>query len=270
MITVKVISDGAFWYDGGMAFANVPRLIWQQTTYPDRSNRVRLGLNCLLIKHPSGNFLIDTGMGTTDKDINSEVFEHHTSHLNKQLNRAGLSRMDIDAVLITHWDRAHAGGLVRLDHEGETQLTFPNASIYAPADAKTGGSPALPAMSLTPHPRLAKELRSYMGNEDWELAPHVSVQSILGGCHATATVRVNTGSERYYYLSDLVPTPEHRRPTWLSAGDQHADETMKAKEHALAWIVGSGAIAVFSHAADNPAGYIIQKGIRYEFRPRPV
>ena len=57
------ISDGIFRLDGGAMFGVVPKALWQRTNEPDASNRILLGLNCLLIKSKNDNILVDTGVG---------------------------------------------------------------------------------------------------------------------------------------------------------------------------------------------------------------
>ena len=57
------ISDGSIRLDGGAVFGIVPRVLWERKMRPDGRNRVRLGLNCLLIRTPHEAILVDTGAG---------------------------------------------------------------------------------------------------------------------------------------------------------------------------------------------------------------
>ena len=52
---VDVVSDGTLLVDGGCMFGQVPKVEWEQRLKPDRRNRVRVGLNCLLIRTPEMN-----------------------------------------------------------------------------------------------------------------------------------------------------------------------------------------------------------------------
>ena len=54
-LAVRVVSDGSFLLDGGPVFGQVPKTLWELTAKPDRKNRVRLGLNSLLIKTANGH-----------------------------------------------------------------------------------------------------------------------------------------------------------------------------------------------------------------------
>ena len=65
-VAVRVISDGSFLLDGGPVFGPVPKVLWERQAKPDRKNRVRLGLNSLLVKTPQANILVDAGIGNKE------------------------------------------------------------------------------------------------------------------------------------------------------------------------------------------------------------
>ena len=60
---IEVISDGTFALDGGAMFSVVPRVLWERFFRPDDLNRIRLGLNALLVRTGRENILVDTGIG---------------------------------------------------------------------------------------------------------------------------------------------------------------------------------------------------------------
>ena len=68
-VAVKLVSDGTFLLDGGPMFGPVPKILWERDAKPDRKNRVRLGLNSLLIKTPNANILVDAGIGNKEPEI---------------------------------------------------------------------------------------------------------------------------------------------------------------------------------------------------------
>ena len=78
-INVRVISDGTFLRDGGTVFGTVPKVLWERAAKPDRKNRVRLGLNSLLIRTPEANVLVDCGIGSKDPEVSREVYGHSSS-----------------------------------------------------------------------------------------------------------------------------------------------------------------------------------------------
>src|SRR4029434_10964052 len=52
--------------DGGAMFGVVPKPLWSKRVTSDSANRILLGMRCLLIEHPSGLLLIDTGLGNKE------------------------------------------------------------------------------------------------------------------------------------------------------------------------------------------------------------
>ena len=47
-------------------FGVVPRTLWERKIAPDDRNRIPLGMRCLLVEHPDGLVLVDTGAGNKE------------------------------------------------------------------------------------------------------------------------------------------------------------------------------------------------------------
>src|SRR5256886_15998859 len=71
--TIHAIQAGGQRLDGGAMFGVVPKPLWERRIPADERNRIQLGMRCLLIEHPSGPILVDTGAGNKEdakfKDI---------------------------------------------------------------------------------------------------------------------------------------------------------------------------------------------------------
>ena len=74
-ISIDVVTDGTLLIDGGALFGPVPKIQWEKNLKPDRSNRVRISLNCILIQLGSQNILIDTGIGAKRMEKLKESYE---------------------------------------------------------------------------------------------------------------------------------------------------------------------------------------------------
>ena len=59
--------------DGGAMFGVVPKPLWSKKIPPDERNRIPLTMRCLLVEHPDGLVLVDTGLG--DKE-DRQVHRH--------------------------------------------------------------------------------------------------------------------------------------------------------------------------------------------------
>ena len=49
--------------DGGAMFGVVPKPLWEKRIAPDARNRIPLAMRVLLVEHPDGLVLVDTGLG---------------------------------------------------------------------------------------------------------------------------------------------------------------------------------------------------------------
>ncbi|MBM3945570.1 MAG: MBL fold metallo-hydrolase, partial [SAR202 cluster bacterium] len=125
--SVTLVSDGTFLLDGGIVFGQVPKVQWELHSKPDRRNRIRLGLNCLLIQTPQKNILVDTGVGPKRLDKFKDSLGLNGNKLLKGLKEQGLGARDIDVVVLTHLHFDHSGGCTKLDRSGEVLPTFPKA-----------------------------------------------------------------------------------------------------------------------------------------------
>ena len=116
--------------DGGLIFGLVPRVMWEKFKTPDEKNRVRLGLNVLLIRTGEQNILVDTGCG---EGLSSKLAEIHSVRgrygLRESLQDLGLDFSDISIVIPSHLHFDHAGGMT-LETGGKHVPAFPNARYY--------------------------------------------------------------------------------------------------------------------------------------------
>ena len=100
--TVQGLRDGHFALDGGPMFGVVPKTIWEKAFPADELNRIHFGLNSILIKTPSTQILVDTGIGT----IIPEKFLQYLGvdqapGLVQSLKNLGSDPEDIDFVINT-------------------------------------------------------------------------------------------------------------------------------------------------------------------------
>ena len=84
---VHIISDGMIKMDGGVLFGQVPKGQWQEWLPADRRNRVKIGLNCLLVKTGDKTFLIDSGTGQKHSTDVRDYFGMSTSQLLSSLKK---------------------------------------------------------------------------------------------------------------------------------------------------------------------------------------
>ncbi|MGB6198260.1 MAG: hypothetical protein WBF35_01810, partial [Candidatus Acidiferrales bacterium] len=59
----KILTDGTIGLDGGAMFGVIPKPLWEKVAPADARNRVRLAMNCLLIRAAGKLILVETGCG---------------------------------------------------------------------------------------------------------------------------------------------------------------------------------------------------------------
>ncbi|MBM3958564.1 MAG: MBL fold metallo-hydrolase [SAR202 cluster bacterium] len=275
-ITVRVLSDGSYLMDGGSVFGQVPRVIWEQQAKPDRRNRVRLGLNCLLVQTPDLNILVDAGMGTREPEITREIYGLSSSKLHRNLRAANLTTRDIDIVLLSHLHFDHVGGTVRLDREGEIVPTFPNARylVQRPSwnEACNPNERAVPFFGLASTAMSVLERSGQLEflDGDASIVPGVHTMITNGHCTGHQVVFVNTGGERIAFMGDLVPTPNHIVLPYITAFDRRPDDTLEEKRELLSRIEREGWLMVFAHGYEQRAGYLERIGGKMQLKPVAV
>src|SRR4029077_16240819 len=136
-LTCHAIEGGTVRLDGVAMFGVVPKVLWQRRIPSDERNRIPLAMRCLLIEHPDGLVLVDTGLGNKEnakfKDIYGVDNEGRggRTRLEDALETFGHEPADIAWVINSHLHFDHAGGnTYRGDGGGSdrpVRVSFPRA-----------------------------------------------------------------------------------------------------------------------------------------------
>lgn len=266
---IYALSDGTFGLDGGQMFGVVPKVLWEKKLPPDERNRVRLGLNCLLVRTGKYNVLIETGIGDKFDAKRKDIYNvNHSSNLLDDLSRHGLGVGDIDIVINTHLHFDHCGWNTR--REGtEVVPTFPNARYFM---QRAEWEHAL-------HPT-DRDRASYL--EEWfapaepqtvfvegscEVAPGIRVELAPGHIRDMQCVWVESEGLKACFISDLVPTRAHLPFPWIMAFDLYPMETLSSKQRLLPQLAEDHVLVVFPHDAEVPWGRLVEVEGKLAFQP---
>jgi glyoxylase-like metal-dependent hydrolase (beta-lactamase superfamily II) len=272
-LTVHAIQAGGQRLDGGAMFGVVPKPLWEKRIPADERNRIQLGMRCLLIEHPSGLILIDTGAGNKEnakfKDIYGVENEgaDGATMLEDGLKEIGVLPADITIVINTHLHFDHAGGNTRTRPDGSLEITFPNATYivrrgeydYAlHPNERTGASyfdrNYVPIDAAGKLELLAREKEIVKGIRAVPTPGHTPYhQSIL----------IESAGERAFYLGDLVPTHAHLPLPWIMGYDVEPLVTLETKRRILKQAVEEEWTLIFEHDAGVPWGRIEHDGKSY-------
>ncbi len=268
---LQVVSDGNFWLDGGAMFGVVPRVLWEKKTAPDEKNRVRLGLNCLLIRTGSQNVLIDTGCGEkyTEKEIRIYRIEHDVT-LVGQLARLGLAPGDIDVVINTHFHFDHCGG--NTCHNGDSIVpTFPKAEYIVRQDEYQDASHPndRSAASYYDHNwRVLRERRMLrLVDRDEEIVPGLRLLHTPGHTRGHQSVLVESEGRSLLFMADLCPTSAHIPLPWIMAYDLYPLTSLEVRKDIYKRAVAGNWLLFFEHDPEQPAGCLQETDGKYLLAP---
>lgn len=255
--------------DGGAMFGVVPKPLWERRIAPDDRNRIPLAMRCLLVEHPDGLILIDTGLGNKEdakfRDIYGVANAGHRgpTQLEDALAEAGYRPGEIGWVLNTHLHFDHAGGNTWIEPAdggpaGPPQLAFPEATYIVQAGDLSFARRAnerTRASYLPPNYEpvaSAGRLRTIEG--DQELFPGVSVRLIPGHVPFLQGVLLESQGERLFYLADLVPTRHHLPLPWIMGYDVEPLRTLESKRLLLREAIAGNWLLFFEHDAELVMG----------------
>ncbi len=265
---LSVISDGVFWLDGGAVFGVVPRVLWERVAPPDEKNRVRLGLNTLLVQTGRENVLIDTGVGDKWDEKRRRIYGlTQPPTLIASLAERGLEPEDIDVVINTHLHFDHCGWNTRY-LDGSLRPTFPRARyIVQRGEYEHAQHPhERDRASYDPENWAGLEERGQLEliEGDQSIVPGIEVVKLCGHNRDFQCVFVRSRGETAVFWSDLVPMTPHVQFPWIMAFDLYPEQTLMHKKRLIPQAAREGWLCVFHHDPEIPVGRIIEVDEQYK------
>jgi len=271
--TVHAIQAGGQKLDGGAMFGVVPKPLWEKRIPADERNRIQLGMRCLLIEHPSGLILIDTGAGNKEdakfKDIYGIENEGAggATMLEDGLREIGVATADISIVINTHLHFDHAGGNTRFREDGLLEITFPNATYVVRRGEydyamRTNERTAASYFERNFVPLEAADKLELVAREK-QIVKGIRVVPTPGHTPFHQSIFIESAGERALYLGDLVPTHAHLPLPWIMGYDVEPLVTLETKRRILKQAVDEKWLLMFEHDAEVPWGRIEHDGKAY-------
>ena len=274
-LRVDVVSDGYFLQDVGGVFGMVPRVLWEPLAGPpDSQNRIRMDLNCLLVRDGRQTVLVETGVGDKIEPQRRErVYPGDYGHLLANLTALGVRPPDVDIVVNTHLHWDHCGWNTALVH-GATIPTFPNARYYIQrGEWETALHPNERTRAAYLQPNLAPLAESgQLELVEGEAPISSSIKFLPAPGHTAdhAAVVLSSGGETALYLGDLVQHPlQIDRPAWLAAMDILPLVTLETKKRIVEQAYATGALLITTHSPYPGAGRIRDEDGRRRYVPEP-
>ncbi|HEX6626945.1 MAG TPA: MBL fold metallo-hydrolase [Gemmatimonadaceae bacterium] len=275
-LTVHAIQAGGQKLDGGAMFGVVPKPLWQKRIPADERNRIQLGMRCLLIEHPSGLILIDTGAGNKEDDKFKDIYglENEgaggSTMLEDGLAQIGVRPDDIVMVINTHLHFDHAGGNTRSGRDGAVEISFPNATYIVKRGeyeyaTHTNERTAASYFERNFTPVEAAGKIEFVSREK-EIVKGVRVIPTPGHTPFHQSILIESAGERALYLGDLAPTAAHLPLPWIMGYDVEPLVTLETKRRILKQAMEEDWLLIFEHDASTPWGRIEHDGKAYRLR----
>jgi len=263
---LHAVSDGTFKLDGGAMFGIVPKPMWEKRAPPDERNRIPLALRCLLVEHPDGLVLVDTGVGDKDDAKFHDIYgienrgPDGTGRLDLALAELGFTAADVRLVVNTHLHFDHAGGNTKLVSSGATFLdtgefgaepAFPKATYVVQRGELEFARHANERTRASYIPRnfepvsIANRWRLFNG--DGEVVPGISLRVTPGHVPHHQSVVVRDGGETAVFLADLMPTAAHLPLPWIMGYDLEPLRTLESKRALLRDATAGNWLLIFEH-----------------------
>jgi len=257
-----VVSDGHVYLDGGAMFGIVPKPLWEKKAPPDARNRIRLGLNCLLIYAGGKRILVETGAGGKWNPKLREIYALDGPFLDERLREYAIAPGDIDVVVNTHLHFDHCGGNTRWEKDKAVPV-FPNARYVSRKgefeNAMHPNQRTRATYFLENYAPMTETQQLQLIEEDTQIAPGVELICVPGHTADMMCVKLSGGGKTAFLLADLVPTRAHLPLAWGMGYDLFPLTVIENKRKWLPRIVREEWIALFVHDPDEPAAYLRER-----------
>lgn len=271
--TVHALQAGWQRLDGGAMFGVVPKPLWERRIAADERNRIPLGMRCLLVMHPDGPVLIDTGVGNKETAKFHDIYgienagAHGRTWLEDGLAEVGLTPDDVAVVINTHLHFDHAGGNTTRDPDDGVRPAFPNARYvvragelaYAERVNERTAASYFPANWAS----IAAAGRLDTPAVDLEVVPGIRTLHTPGHTPHHQSVLIESDGERACFLGDVMPTAAHVPLPWIMGYDVEPLVTLETKRWLLARAEAERWLLVFEHDAEVAWGRVVrgEKGL---------
>lgn len=270
--TIHGLQDGYFALDGGPMFGIVPKTIWEKTFPADEFNRIHFGLNSILIKTPSVQILVDTGIGT----IIPEKFLQYLSvdqdpGLIQSLKNLGSDPEDIDFVINTHLHFDHCGGNMKKDEAERILPVFPKARyIIQKGEWDYGLNPiyrdTVSYFNQNYAPLQDLGILQLVDGEE-SVIEGVSVFLTPGHTSHHQSVIVESAGKKLAFLGDVIPTSVHVGLSYIASLDLFPMTTFEVKTKILHQAVEEDWIIALAHEPGHYFGKVRKSKNKFIFEP---
>jgi len=256
---LTMLTDGGYYLDGGAMFGVVPKVLWNKKMPADELNRLRLGLNTLVVRTGDKTIVIETGIGNKLSDKSVKIYGNEML-LMKQFDEAGVYPAEVDIVINTHLHFDHCGWNTFRQSDGTVAPTFPRAKYYMQkgelAHAHEQHERDRVSYLTDNYDPLVRNGQAVILDGDSEIAPGISVQLYPGHTAYHMAVIIESNGKRACYIGDLIPTTAHIHPTWVMGYDLDPIACIDNRHRFYKDAIPERWLVIFTHDPKVPWAYV--------------
>ncbi len=275
-IEIAVICDGYIKLDAGAVMGLVPRVLWEPIIGPeniDAEHRMRLSLNCIVVRSGEQVLLVDTErMNKVQGTPRERGFPGEYGRLLEGLRALGLGVEDITVVANTHLHADHCGWNTRLTEDGRLVPTFPRARYVIQAGEFEA---AMHPNERTRATYFEENFAPLQGSGQLELVegetdliPGVRFWPTPGHTADHASIAITSRGETAIYTGDLVHhAVQVERPAWIAAFDILPLMSLESKKRLAERALRENALLICVHNPFPGTGRLVERDGRRTFVP---
>ncbi len=249
-------------------FGVVPKTLWSKQVPADERNRIRFAMRSLLVEHPDGLVLIETGLGNKEDQKFIDIYGAENAGtgggtlLDDALAEVGFQPEDVKWVVNTHLHFDHAGGNTRGGEGGraggrEARRTgggvgavrpparpgpssWPSPTPPTSSRRTSSSSPATPtsgparATCRTTSSRWTRRGSGGCSRATRRSCPGSPPASRRATCRGTRASCSRSGGETLIYLGDIIPTRHHLPLVYIMGYDLEPLRSLETKRASVA------------------------------------
>ena len=256
---LTVLTDGAYYLDGGAMFGVIPKPLWEKRARADAKNRILLGTNTVVVRNGKHTVVIETGIGNKLAPKQQEIYENKAL-LPSAFAAAGIRLEDVDVVIDSHLHFDHCGWNTTLLPDGSVVPTFPNARYYAHRGEVEHGRLQLERdgvsyIAANYEPLIASGQMTLLTGPV-EIVPGISVDIYPGHTAQMMAINIASAGRTASYISDLIPTSAHLDLTWGMGYDLDPLRVIEERKRFYARAIPEQWLLLFTHDHLTPMGYV--------------
>ena len=279
-LRIHAIQAGGQRLDGGAMFGVVPKVLWQRKITADERNRIQMGMRCLLVEHPDGLVLIDTGAGTKEDqkfidiygmELRADVPEQRDDEtaLEAGIRAAGFTPDDVRVVINTHLHFDHAGGNTRREADGSVVPNFRNATYvvqHGEYEYATHTNERTAASYFPPNFEPIKAAgKLHLVDGDVEIVKGIRALKTPGHVPHHQSLVIESAGQKLCFLGDVIPTAHHVPLAWIMGYDVEPLRTLESKRALLRDAAAEEWLLVFEHDSAHAWGTIAPDAKGYAY-----